>query len=54
MAREREVTTSLRLESELHTKLVALATRERRSLQQQIVYMLERAVELEEKKGEGQ
>ena len=39
--------TSLRMDVDLRDRLQALAKRERRSMSQQIVLMLERAVELE-------
>jgi len=38
----------LRLPPELHDRLKALAARERRSLQGQILYLLERAMEVEQ------
>ena len=48
---EDEVRMTLRLPSDLHRHLVALAARERRSLHAQIVYLLERALEDTEVEG---
>ncbi len=48
---EDEVRMTLRLPSDLHRHLVALAARERRSLHAQIVYLLERVVEDTEVEG---
>lgn len=47
-------TLMLRLPSDLHSRLVALAERERRSLNNQIVYMLERLLAQQAKDDQAQ
>ena len=46
MAEDRIVNFNLRLQADLHQKLVSLANKEHRSLHQQIIHMLDEAAKL--------